>query len=585
MLIHSAVITGSVQLNNTDVSGITNVSGFATTASVDVLVVKTGSYASTSSLNELQAKTGSYATTSSVDNLQSVTGSYATTSSFGAYTSSNDSTNTTQNTRLSTIESVTGSYATTGSNTFIGTNVFTGSVFITSDLVVQGSSSLQNITASAVSIGTNTVILNTNTPILQFGGISVQDSGSTAGRSGSLLWNSVNDHWINVNPSGSDEGYNSAMVINGPKNTGSLGQEVGLTTNYIPVSQGEDHITDSIIFQSGSTNIGIGTTTPTRLLDVSAAGTAYIRASDRTNSVNVDMLAASSGGWIGTQSSHAFILQTANTERMRITSTGNVGIGTTSPDALLTVAGTNQSLGGAFNTYGNALIYSTDSYAINKGGSLSFGGKYNASGTPIETFARIHGKKESATDGATSGYLSFETTNDATALLTERIRITSTGNVGIGTSSPGYKLHVDGNGYFSGALSSGGGISAAGTLSSAALSTSQVLYAANLTTFNYAGTLALTVPNALNSGSTLAEIRMYMIWATGFGDASHGGGRIWLMIMNGGGTAYSAVELLGRDTDGGSGLSISRSAVNQITISSNGYGFIKSVSCMQLITN
>jgi hypothetical protein len=129
------------------------------------------------------------------------------------------------------------------------------------------------------------------------------------------------------------------------------------------------------------------------------------------------------------------------------------------------------------------------------------------------------------------------------------------------------------------------GLSASGTISSAALSVSQVLYAANLTTFNYAGTLALTVPNALNSGSTLAEIRMYMIWATGFGDATHGGGRIWLMIMNGGGTAYSAVELLGRDTDGGSGLSISRSAVNQITISSNGYGFIKSVSCMQLITN
>ena len=115
---------------------------------------------------------------------------------------------------------------------------------------------------------------------------------------------------------------------------------------------------------------------------------------------------------------------------------GSVGIGTNTPDTLLTVAGTNQSLGAAFNTYGNVLIYSTDSYAINKGGSLSLGGKYNNSGTPIETFARIHGKKESATDGATSGYLSFETTNDATALLTERMRITSTGNVGIGTTSP-----------------------------------------------------------------------------------------------------------------------------------------------------
>jgi hypothetical protein len=78
-------------------------------------------------------------------------------------------------------------------------------------------------------------------------------------------------------------------------------------------------------------NVGIGTTSPTRLLDVSAAGTAYIRASDTTNSVNVDMLAASSGGWIGTQSNHSFQLQTANTERMRILADGRVGINTTSP--------------------------------------------------------------------------------------------------------------------------------------------------------------------------------------------------------------------------------------------------------------
>jgi hypothetical protein len=49
MLIHSAVITGSVQFNNTDVSGITNVAGFATTASLNTLIVRTGSYATTGS--------------------------------------------------------------------------------------------------------------------------------------------------------------------------------------------------------------------------------------------------------------------------------------------------------------------------------------------------------------------------------------------------------------------------------------------------------------------------------------------------------------------------------------------------------
>jgi len=352
MLIHSAEITGSVQFNDVDVSNITNVSGFATTASV----------------NDIQSKTGSYASTSSVNELQSKTGSYTSTSSFGTYTSSNDS-------KVNAIIAKTGSLATTGSNTFIGTNIFTGSVFITSDLIVQGSSSLQNITASAVSIGTNTVILNTNTPILQFGGISVQDSGSTAGRSGSLLWNSVNDHWINVNPSGSDEGYNSAMVINGPKNTGSLGAEVGLTTNYIPVSQGEDHITDSIIFQSGSTNIGIGTTTPSTKLHVYEALTnasSYLTIqNNRARNAAVYTQTTNGGFYAGTSiGTDTFNYQiydgVAGAARLTISSTGAATFSSTvtTGDALSIGAGGGG--GGVWTWASNdAYIYSPASKNLN----------------------------------------------------------------------------------------------------------------------------------------------------------------------------------------------------------------------------
>ena len=73
-----------------------------------------------------------------------------------------------------------------------------------------------------------------------------------------------------------------------------------------------------------SGNVGIGTSSPTRQLDVSKAGTAYIRASDTANSVNMEMLAASSGGWLGTQTNHSLNFQTNNTERMRITTSGNL---------------------------------------------------------------------------------------------------------------------------------------------------------------------------------------------------------------------------------------------------------------------
>jgi hypothetical protein len=71
--------------------------------------------------------------------------------------------------------------------------------------------------------------------------------------------------------------------------------------------------------------VGIGRTDPTRLLDVSSAGSAFIRTSDRTNSVNVDMYSAISGGGIGTQTNHAFIIQTNNNERLRFTA-GGIGV-------------------------------------------------------------------------------------------------------------------------------------------------------------------------------------------------------------------------------------------------------------------
>ena len=357
MILNSPFISGSLTVTgNTILSGsITSLAGIAGTASYATNAemldgLDSTSFTTTSSFN---AASSSFSTR--------VANTEATASAFVAASGSFSTRLTTDGTSIASINAKTGSYATTGSNFFIGTQVVTGSVFISSDLVVQGSSSLQNITASAVSVGTNRIILNTATPILQFGGISVQDSGSTMGRSGSLLWNSINDHWINVNPSGSDEGYNSAMVINGPKNTGSLGSEAGLTTNYIPVSQGEDHITDSIIFQSGSVNIGIGRTAAEFTLDVNGD-----IAFNRTNKL---MFA---GGVAGDRS------------RSYLTGDGNNNIFVYGPSSNLiaTFAYTGYtSLNGILDFAGSSVITSaSDKFAMGVSGSSyawiqSFGGR------------------------------------------------------------------------------------------------------------------------------------------------------------------------------------------------------------------
>lgn len=166
------------------------------------------------------------------------------------------------NQRLTAIESVSGSWITeseTGSfailganNTFTGTtNTFNNNVNILGTLTAT-SASFQYTTSSVVVVGQNKILLNTDTPSVRFGGISVQDSGSVGNPSGSLFWDSQNNVWIYQHPSGSGEGYNSAILIAGPANSGSLGNEQTLTAGKIPVATGEDHISDSILTQTAA---------------------------------------------------------------------------------------------------------------------------------------------------------------------------------------------------------------------------------------------------------------------------------------------------------------------------------------------
>jgi len=227
-------------------------------------------------------------------------------STLATYTASVDN-------RLSNIQSFTSSqnnlnttFATTGSNIFYGSQTITGSLFITQNLVVQGSSSLVNITGSSVNIGTNNIVLNTATPAVRFGGLSVQDSGSGQGVSGSLLWDSFNNHWLYVQPSGSGEEYNSAILIAGPKNTGTIGNESGITSGSIQVALGENHIGDSIMTQNvGSTKITIagaldvnGAVSASSIVGIGNAAAFSQSVDSRLDSVEASL---GGGGSIGTR--------------------------------------------------------------------------------------------------------------------------------------------------------------------------------------------------------------------------------------------------------------------------------------------
>ncbi len=197
----------------------------------------TGSIVTTGNVNGVNVLSLSSSVASAVPNLNNAT------SSIQSFTSS-------INTRVNNLESADLIFATTGSNTFKGNQIVSASMYVTGDLVVYGTSSIQNISASIVSIGTNIVQLNTATPAVRFAGLQVIDSGSTA-MSASLFWDSVNNHWIYQRESGAV--YGGGMLISGPRNLGALGDEVGMTNNRLAMGIGGDHISSSNIYHDSTT--------------------------------------------------------------------------------------------------------------------------------------------------------------------------------------------------------------------------------------------------------------------------------------------------------------------------------------------
>jgi hypothetical protein len=249
------VISGSIDLTGT-IEGL-NLTDFSSSLSSRLGAVESGgtslnsfTASASSRLGSLETESGSIRT--AVNSYTSSTDSRLT--SIETTTGSIISTNTTQTNRLDSVELKTGSYATTGSNSFNGNQTITGSLTVTQNLTVLGSASFLIVTSSQIAVSSSTISVNIFEPAERFGGLKVYDSGSESHlATASLLWDSLNNHWIYQNASGSN--YSGGMLLAGPRNTGSLGQEVGLTSGKIAKSVGGDHLDNSIITETGG---GIG---------------------------------------------------------------------------------------------------------------------------------------------------------------------------------------------------------------------------------------------------------------------------------------------------------------------------------------
>ena len=212
---------------------------------------------------------------------------------------------------------------------------------------------------------------------------------------------------------------------------------------------------DTIAFTEGgveamridaSGRLGIGTASPGYLLDIQKPSFAQLRLYSTDNSTSAQLVLGSSTG-ASTASQFIYydnslvLAQAGVTERMTIDSSGNVGIGTSSPASKLHVSQTYSAPSGGISADTTGLF--TKSNTANGNCNISILSR----GTG---FSRIYFGSDAIENagaievagGSASGAGSMRFyTNDGTVAGTERMRITSTGQVGI-NCTPSTTLQV-----------------------------------------------------------------------------------------------------------------------------------------------
>ena len=223
---------------------------------------------------------------------------------------------------------------------------------------------------------------------------------------------------------------------------------------------------------------------------------------------------------LGTTSAYDLPFITNNTEKMRITSAGNVGIGSTSfsanPEALLVYQNNPTSFNviggkGNLNNYLQLNIQNQNSGSNASSDVVATADNGNETGNYVDLGINSSVYNTSALTGGPDNAYLYSAANDfiignstagknlifftgGTATTNEGMRINPTGNIGIGNSNPAYKLDVNG------AIHTGTGSSTGGSV---VFSNSTNANAATITSGVTSAAYTLTLPTAQGAANTV----------------------------------------------------------------------------------
>jgi hypothetical protein len=300
----------------------------------------------------------------------------------------------------------------TGTTTYL--SKFTGSTSIGNSMITEGA-------ANEVALeGTGTT----------GGSLNLKHYASFSGKGVGYSWIGVssNNYWFqSQTASGTKSFYfditnntlNSVRQYIMPNASGTLAltsditSAISGTTNYIPKFTSSSAIGNSIIYETGGL-IGIGTTTPAEFVHLKTGSYGTPLYVEYTGGTSTYIGLGNSGGrgyLLSNNNDLVFATSSSATERMRLTSGGNLGLGISSPTSKLDVYQSSTT-----QTLMRIEIPNVAQLNIGNGGSSI---NYYDANTQI-----------------------FRSGNG-----TERMRLDASGNLGLGTSSPTQKLNIASDGY------------------------------------------------------------------------------------------------------------------------------------------